>query len=572
MHKHSTYSLILSALLTLPILSACVSEGLEPCPAEVAESAPGYLRLAVSTSANASSRANPTGGEEGDGREHGGRNENTIHNLTIFLYQDGGEGLDGDYEIQWSKYIKPLTDDDIEVDMVTDDRNPASPYDRIFDVRIPLKEEDLLSFRKSSNKTLRLLVIANAGDLTDQFARHTINEICKEVSYGNADAWKDNDQIPGNADYFVMSPAFNGAKRNDNKKNDGVTTMTSSSDGTIYSAEVTLERVAARIDLRLKTTNIIDGKVVYTVDEERAYTGGKEHNTLTILNAIPVNLMQKHSYLVKQVTSDLTTTGTLLTAADEKMDVNGVPTNYVITPDFSNKPYNQNLSDLYGPTTSASNLRNLYQTGFENLYPLNSEIVGEAFQFEGANENERAIILTYANENTHPQNIQVTTTDNGVTTHPSDYLTGLLFRTQYHPATLHTDGNLDGATAEYEDGDDFWLFRTVSTEVKEATNIYFASQEALDAYVATLPAGGKYETVKYANGICYYNVWIRHANIDDNSDIPMKYGIVRNNIYRVQLVFHGIGQPRPEIREPYAVTPRIYVIKWNFRPQPEIVM
>ena len=52
----------------------------------------------------------------------------------------------------------------------------------------------------------------------------------------------------------------------------------------------------------------------------------------------------------------------------------------------------------------------------------------------------------------------------------------------------------------------------------------------------------------------------------------MKYGIVRNNIYRVALNFQGIGQPTPEIREPYAVTSRIYVIKWNFRPQPEIIM
>lgn len=564
MHTHSIYRLILSALLMLPMLTSCVSERMEPDSEPMNQEAPGYLQLRVSTADSPDSRANPTGGEEGDGREHGGRNENTIHDLTLFLYADAGEGLDGAYPVKWSRYVS-------SADIAED--NPDLPLDRIYNIRIPLQETDFPAFRVSGNQTVRILAVANASDLTSECAASNINEICRRTSYGNADAWADSDDgIPGNADRFVMSSAFNGAKRNDSHKKDGMITATSSSaDGTVYSGEVTLERVAARIDLRLTTDNIKEGKIVYTVDKSTTYPEGISHNTLTILNAIPVNLMKDHSYLVKQL-ADIETTTNLRAAADETTDSRGVPTNYVITPDFPDKPDASRRNEWFG-TSSAASLCSSSANSLASLFPLTEDIVGSAFRFEGGAESDRAIILTYANENTHPESLQSTSEDGGETLYPSDYLTGLLFRTQFHPATLYTKGDLS-ETTDYNDGDYFYLFRTVETEVKESKNLYFSSREARNDYIKTLPAGGKYETADYPGGICYYNIWIRHANIqsDPEENFPMKWGIVRNNIYRVTLNFLGVGQPKPEIREPYAVTSRIYVIKWNFRPQPEIIM
>ena len=195
-------------------------------------------------------------------------------------------------------------------------------------------------------------------------------------------------------------------------------------------------------------------------------------------------------------------------------------------------------------------------------------------------DNGKAITITYAQENTHHESIQVTRTE-GENSYPaSDYLTGLLFRAQYKPGKVFTSGNIaaDDASKSYTTGDDFWLFRYVGnehegSEVAEKYNLYFASEESLNEYIATLPAGGEYETAKYTKGICYYNIWIKHANIDGSDEnFPMKYGIVRNNIYRISLEFNGIGQPTPEITEPYNITSRIFVVKWNFRPQDEIVM
>ena len=558
MHKHTKYSLILSAMLTLPILSSCVSEDFEPCQTEVDNSSTGYLRLTVTTTDTPFSRANPNGGEWGDGLEHGRGNENIIHNLSLFLYQDGGEGLDGEYIIRWSKYIDAAT---------IAEENPNYPLDHIYTVEIPVEESTFITFAQSETKTYRLLVVANTSeDLTKIHGNSYINSICRDISYRRA--WKDaTTTIPSECDYFVLSSAFNGAKRNDEYKNDGKITVTNSEkDGKIFSSEVTLERVAARIDLRLTNDNI-------TKDNEVRYTVEDTDNYLTILNAIPVNQMQQLSYLVKQVTDAPDDRYKWQTCGDEIINGTATPTNYVMSPAFSLKPDQDKLQYWYN-NTRASKLRE--DKGLESLSPLTEGVVKTNFGIADDADYNRAIILTYANENTHPEDLQLTPTDAAAGYHPSDYLTGLLFRTQYHPAILHTDGKPDGATADYVDGQDFWLFRTVASEVKEKSNLYFASREALEEYVATLPArvSDKYETLHYPGGICYYNIWIKHANngADPEQNYPMKYGIVRNNIYRVALNFQGIGQPTPEIREPYAVTSRIYVIKWNFRPQPEIIM
>ncbi|MDE7509529.1 MAG: Mfa1 family fimbria major subunit [Muribaculaceae bacterium] len=556
MHKHSTYSLILSALLTLPWLSACVSEDMEPCPTEVADTSTGYLRLSVSTTGDAGSRANPEAGEWGDGPEHGRGNENIIHNLSLFLYRDGGEGLDGEYRVLWTKYVDAAT---------VANANPDHPLDHIYTVSIPLPEADFNIFSLSENYTLRVLAVANAGDLTATLGGLTINRICRDLEYGAA--WKD-DEIPADCDYFVLSSAFNGAKRTATHTLDGKITFTKSeAQGRVFSGEVTLERVAARIDLRFNEENIQDNTIRY-------YAGGTE-NYLTLLNAIPVNQMQQRSYLVKQVTDNPSDRYEWQSAADETVS-GGIPANYVLSPAFSKKATkDEDLTGWYG-NSRASWLRTADKNALATLSPMSTEVVGTTYTLEDDADYNRAIILTYANENTHPEDLQLTPTDAAAGYHPSDYLTGLLFRTQYHPAILHTDGNLDGEIREYKDGEDFWLFRTVASEVKEKSNLYFASRKALEEYVATLPAGvrDKYETLHYPGGICYYNIWIKHANngADPEQNYPMKYGIVRNNIYRVALNFQGIGQPTPEIREPYAVTSRIYVIKWNFRPQPEIIM
>ena len=51
----------------------------------------------------------------------------------------------------------------------------------------------------------------------------------------------------------------------------------------------------------------------------------------------------------------------------------------------------------------------------------------------------------------------------------------------------------------------------------------------------------------FLNGWCYYVYWIRHA--EDNSDdiSPMKYAMVRNNIYQLYVNrISQLGTPEPD--------------------------
>ena len=555
-------------MLCLPLVASCINDKLEPCQPEISDIA-GYLQLTVTTAGDRGTRANPTGGELGDGYEHGLENENTIHNLTIFLYRDGNIGLDGNYKIEWYKYVDAVT---------VNSNEPEYPYDRIYNVRIPLTQDDFTVLKTTSGEVPRVAVVANAGDLTErvELYNYNINNICRYRGYGNA--WKEG-ETAGTSDYFVMSSAFNGSRRNDSHMKDGrIYELSNSTEGKVFTCEVTLERVAARIDLQYsgdEEYNEENGQLTYKVKDV--------NHTVTLTNTIPVNLMQNNSYLVKRLSDgkDVTASSNLFCAADESV-IGNIPNNYVISPNFFDKPNEAKLDEWYGDSR-ASRLRNLGEEDIVNECSMDSYGPSITVMSDwNQPTNDKAIIITYANENTHPEELQVTKyEDDGTTvaTRPSDYLTGLLFRAQYHPEKVYTSGAIgnEAPSEKYTDGDDFWLFRTVGANntnvVEEKYNIYFASENALNEYVATLPAGGRYETVHYPGGICYYNVWIKHANIDDSDEnFPMKYGIVRNNIYRISLNFNGIGQPTPEITEPRNVTSRIYVIKWNFRPQDPIIM
>ena len=89
----------LLSLVTFIMLTSCINDRLDACPDDNKKDIVAYLELTVTTSGSTGTRANPTGGEEGDGYEHGRDNENTIHDLTIFLYQDNEKGLDGEYTV-----------------------------------------------------------------------------------------------------------------------------------------------------------------------------------------------------------------------------------------------------------------------------------------------------------------------------------------------------------------------------------------------------------------------------------------------------------------------------------------
>lgn len=546
-------------LLLLPLIAAqsCSSDDFVgpdlPSEPEVA----GYLQLAVSTSgSSAYSRANPSGGENGDGPEYGRFNENKIHNLTIFVYQDYGAGLDGDYRFVWKKYV--------DENIIGADKPDSPFFDLSYMVKIPLNAEDIGSLRLATGATLRAIVVANCRE--DLSLHNSTSALRRLTNYGSA--W--TGATPAEADNFVMSNAFNGAKHS---SRDGRVTVTGAgtNDATIYNCQVNLERVAARIDLKVKMENIDgDGRggLLYGVKN----TGHK----VRLTNIIPVNLMNNKSYLIKHVSSKIGTPEELrndnfLAAGNEDLD-NGIPANYVITPDFFEKPATNTTLNY---TNTARSLRVKPDSELAGLNPLSSanyDFIQNAYMFDGAADDERTIILTYANENTCHSSVQEIHDANGYTVYPSDYLTGLLIRAQYYPDKVYTTGDVSvGSPKEdYVEGNTFYMFRRLAIEgVNEAGNLYFKTESALNAYVAAntegMTEGIDYRTETYTGGICYYNVWIRHANVDGVDNIPMMYGIVRNNIYRLSLTFSNIGMPEPDIQEPHKLIDFVIdVVPWVF--------
>ena len=80
--------------LFLALLPACelIHDDL---PETKAEGAPVYIRLTISTGGEMGTKANPTGGEDGDGREPGETFEDAVDDLYLFFYQVGEDVTDG---------------------------------------------------------------------------------------------------------------------------------------------------------------------------------------------------------------------------------------------------------------------------------------------------------------------------------------------------------------------------------------------------------------------------------------------------------------------------------------------
>ena len=274
--------------------------------------------------------------------------------------------------------------------------------------------------------------------------------------------------------------------------------------------------------------------------------------------------MQQSSYMIKRVTSSDNIASQLRYGAREAKRADGTPTNYVVEPHTMAKMGSVTDADLdswYGDTRAKTVYANpesyLSSTGI-------AAYAGTETAKSGLGTFTHIRTLAYTNENTQ---------DKGH--HTPDFITGLLLRAVYQPMKVYTDKECTteySPMSDYETGHDFWRYSPTKKAMKEADCIYFSNQEAAEAYKAAHPSDMA-EITKFADGICYYNVWLRHANVDSDPHLtfPMEYGIVRNNIYRVGVSkVTGPGTPSPSKDGPEHIYLRIFVREWNLRTQPPI--
>ena len=430
------------------------------------------------------------------------------------------------------------------------------------------------------NGTYNVIVVANPG--TDWWTGRSLT-LADVRDYIQTTAW-----TASGSDYsdFVMTSAA-----------DAMLTLNSNPESNPATAEVNVERMAARLDY--KTTGN------YTCDDP-AYPDA----TVEITGAALVNNLTAGSYLLKRVADDVN--GTNLSYLGNETPDAGVQTNYVLDPWTADKKSDKNNFTIGGEANKTA--KDLYGEWFGNISQDPNHWA--AYVQPGTSVSDGWLRIGYTLENT-------TAADAA----GSDYSTGVVFKAKFHPQGV----------ANYTDGETFFEYGTKIYASMEnmMKNFYGSKFDELDALItncttwgdvkqfitSTLltndPSGynkyleglaegkddteavagasltwsnymlnecgyskdenGKvvldqndkvtrialkpYGTRTYEDATCYYTWWVRHSN-DNNDDAKgiMEYAIVRNNIYK--LTVNSVYSLGGEVPDDESLIVDVYVNDW----------
>ena len=551
-----TVKSVMGCMLVTALAVGCAQEDIGNDPSEGGGmSATSYVSLSFASPQGTPTRANPTGGETGDGQETGQDYENAITSAVAFFYQgtdQKGVNSGGNTPIKAFVSFNNIGNGTDENSTGVDRKYTTSP-----------QQVDL------ENGTYNVIVVANPG--TDWWTGRSIT-LADVRDYIQTTAWTVSESGYSN---FVMTSAA-----------DATLTLNSNPESDPATAEVNVERMAARLDYKAEAP--------YTCTDP-AYSGA----TVEITGAALVNNLTEGSYLLKRVADDVNGNN-LSYLGDETADENGVATNYVLDP------------------WTASKNGNLYGTWFMNGSPDPNWWAGYVQPgtsvSDGAETWQR---IGYTLENT-------TAADAA----GSDYSTGVVFKAKFYPKGVanYTDGETFFALgnrlfasmedmmknfygSKFDELDDLikkcetwrdvkqFITSTLLTNDPSGYNKYLeglaegkddtgavsdASSLIWSNYMlnecgyskdengkVVLDQNGKvtrialkpYGTRTYEDATCYYTWWVRHSNDNDDTkkDI-MEYAIVRNNIYKITVEsIYSLGDPVPGDK---GLRVNVYVNNW----------
>ena len=567
----------MGGMLVTALAAGCAQEDIGNAPSEGGGmSATSYVSLSFASPQGTPTRANPTGGETGDGQEKGQDYENEIKSAVAFFYQgtdQKGVNSGGNTPI---KAVVSFNFNNIGNG--TDENSTG--VDRTYTTSP--QQVDL------ENGTYNVIVVANPG--TDWWTGRSLT-LADVRDHIQTTAWT----VSG-SDYsdFVMTSAADATLTlNYNPKSDPA------------KATVNVERMAARLDY--KTTG------TYTCDDPD-YESNNQKATVEITGAALVNNLTAGSYLLKRVADDVNGTN-LSYFGDEILDA-GVQTNYVLDPWTADKKSDNNNFTIGSETKTA-----------EDLY-------GEWFGNISQAPNYRADYVQPGTSVETWQRIGYTLENTTAAEEAGKrYSTGVVFKAKFHPAkvTSYTNSTYtDGATffaygkTLYASMEDMMIgfyghkFDNGFSGIKECktwgkvrqfitSTLLTNDPSGYDKYLEGLAEGkadadavadassltwsnymlnecgyskdgngkvvldqkGKvtrialqrYGTRTYEDATCYYTWWVRHSN--DNNDGAkgiMEYAIVRNNIYKLTVEsIYSLGDPVPGDEE---LNVKVYVNNW----------
>ncbi len=503
--KHITPLLLCALTLVCGALLYGCSRGtddLYPDPVDPFAHARTYITLDICTlGGDASTRANPTGGNEGDGREEGINNENNIYDLTFFLYESTtGDGINGadNPALTMSHYLSGIGFTGTSANSYT--------YKTA-----PIEVKGI-----SVTDNTHIIVVANGGDWT-QKGFTTLNDLRQHITTEKVVTTASTLSTYGS---FVMASSVTAHFT--------VTGTGGQRLGTYDDpahVSTTIERLAARIDIQPNAT--FDATNIYYEYTVSDMSGDKVRAT----HITPFNCWQPAGgqYLLKRVSSDGTEVNRQY-LTKETPDA-GVQTNYVLS------PYMNTDKKLIYWNANRSTVEGWYRNP---ILAITTTRPVEAATYPDAISSKDYYILDYTQENTLLQVQQL-----------NCFTTGIVLQAYYVPATLY---DASDNTVAYTPKTDFWF--------KDGKFYNYARAGA----------------VKYINGICYYRYYIRHSNDNVTGTMGvMEYGIVRNNIYRLEInSFSRIGDPKPDPDDPTDMDEylniRLVVRPWSTRTHTTIIM
>ena len=567
-----TVKSVMGCMLVTALAAGCAQEDIGNAPSEGGGmSATSYVSLSFASPQGTPTRANPTGptgGEEGDGLETGQDYENAITSAVAFFYQgtdQEGVNSTGTTPIKAVVSFNNIGNGTDENSTGIDRKYTTTP-----------QQVDL------ENGTYNVIVVANPGMDWWTGRSLTLDDVRNHIQ---TTAWTVSES--GYSDFVMTSAA------------DATLTLNSNPSNAPAKATVNVERMAARLDYKAKTS--------YTCTDP-AYPDA----TVEITGAALVNNLTAGSYLLKRVADDVNGKN-LSYLGDETPDA-GVQTNYVLDPWTADKTSANNSFTIGGEAKMAEDL---YGEWFGNIsQDLN---YWAAYVHPGTDVTvgtEKWQRIGYTLENT------TAAEEAG-----KRYSTGVVFKAKFHPQGVanYTDGATffeHGTTlyASMEDmmkvfyGKKFDQLGNIANcstwgEVRQfiTSTLLNDDPSGYDKYLEGLAEGKDdnaavadvnsltwsnymqkecgysrdgsgnvvldqndkvtrialqpYGTRTYEDATCYYTWWVRHSN-DNNDDAKdiMEYAIVRNNIYKLTVEsIYSLGSPLPGDEE---LNVKVYVNNW----------
>lgn len=559
------YGIIAVLLLSLGACSL-IHDDLEELGYREDGSAYAYVSLTIHTgTAGNVTRANPTGGEDGNGNEKGQDYENRVNNLTLFFYPAASGNISGvnqaDVEFTAKVFISPIGTS-------TNVTQQPSNIDKTFTVG-PVKVNGL-----KTNQQYHVLAVANAENQTDIASLEALRS--ETVSTVYTATTTDNKTSYSN---FVMA--------SEGDEHPVLEISSENSESNPATTTINLERLVARVDYKTNDKN------EYQLSSSLV-TPGLNPAQAKITRAFLVNTYNQDTYVLKRV-AEGRTNGTITYLGDENLN------NYVIDPNTTSKMIpvvNDAPSwyDHYFPILSDEN------TEWESWLIVGDEV-------KDPDTQEAWLRLGYPKENTSSIDAQ-----------GKYYSTGVVFEAEYNLGTGFTTGKtfflVNGTT----------LFATLEEAMKAHNDDSFDKDRRfsssanpyaeLQAYMGELedndPAGykaflqtakktdtdwtvyewanyktkqlgydkdgnptaetrkalhervtGPNKTETFLNGRGYYTYWIRHnyGGEQEESGLPMENAIVRNNIYK--LTVNSISEIGNDVPGDKTLDILVAVAKWN---------